>query len=66
MHFRRPVNPWMEIRSESARNWLALGLLLAAWNFSDNDAVGARADKPAPLQKYTQVTVKAVRAQVSG
>ncbi|MFO1466580.1 MAG: hypothetical protein U1F35_09100 [Steroidobacteraceae bacterium] len=39
MNDRRPLNTWLELRSERSRNWLALALLLAAWNVSDNDAV---------------------------
>jgi len=38
-------------RREAALNWLALGLLLAAWNASDNDAGGTvrRPRSVAPL-----------------
>ena len=56
------VTPWYQIRSESARNWLAFGLLLAAWNFSDNDAVRTAANKPVSLQKHSLVTVRSARA----
>lgn len=63
MTHRTPAFTWFEPRSESTRNWIALGLLLAAWNFSDNDAVQAAADKPAALQRHALVTARAVRAQ---
>ncbi|MBS0613427.1 MAG: hypothetical protein JSS24_09685 [Proteobacteria bacterium] len=41
MFIRHPPQ-WFQLRSEGARNWLALALLLAAWNFSDNDAAWAQ------------------------
>ncbi len=34
-----PRQFWSKHR-EATLNWLALGLLLAAWNASDNDAAG--------------------------
>ncbi len=45
---------------EAALNWLALGLLLAAWNASD-DASSARdmLRRPAALRGYPQVSVRA-------
>ncbi len=43
---------------ERARNWLALGLLLAAWNAA-NDDVG-RIARPDSLRNYPQVSVRAV------
>lgn len=52
---------WLELRNDSARNWLALGLLLAAWNFSDNDAVRTQASKPQQLQHHAIVTVRTAR-----
>jgi hypothetical protein len=52
---------------ETALNWLALGLLLAAWNASDD--AGATRDgfnvtrdvprRPAALRGYPQVSVRA-------
>lgn len=62
MTSRPSSNPWFEMRNESTRNWLALGLLLAAWNFSDNDAVRTAAIKPVSLQKHSLVTVRSARA----
>jgi len=55
---------------EAALNWLALGLLLAAWNASDDagarqPAINGSADalknsRPAALRGYSQVSVRAV------
>ena len=44
-------------RREASLNWLALGLLLAAWNAADNDAGAAR---PPSLRGYSYVSVRAV------
>jgi hypothetical protein len=62
-------------RREATLNWLALGLLLAAWNATDNDAAGntsagntAAADvhrRPAALRGYSQISVRAV-SRVAG
>jgi hypothetical protein len=53
-------------RREAALNWLALGLLLAAWNASDNDAGAslrprpeALLPKPEALRGYDYVSVRA-------
>jgi hypothetical protein len=55
-------------RREASLNWLALGLLLAAWNASDNDAgVTVRAPevrrsearRPESLRGYAFVSVRA-------
>jgi hypothetical protein len=56
-------------RREASLNWLALGLLLAAWNASDNDAArneAARNDaaasvhrRPEALRGYDYVSVRA-------
>ena len=43
-------------------NFSALGLLLAAWNFSDNDAVNNASSKPSALQHHTLVTARSLRA----
>jgi hypothetical protein len=45
-------------RREAALNWLALGLLLAAWNASDNDA-GGTVRRPQVLRHYDYVSVRA-------
>jgi hypothetical protein len=49
--------PWAQRREESL-NWLALGLLLAAWNAAD-DAGDARR-RPEALRGYSYVSVRAV------
>jgi hypothetical protein len=48
---------WWSQHREASLNWLALGLLLAAWNASDND--GAQARRPEALRGYSSVSVRA-------
>jgi hypothetical protein len=43
---------------EASLNWLALGLLLAAWNAADNDA-GEPGRRPETLRGYPYVSVRA-------
>ncbi len=50
---------------EAALNWLALGLLLAAWNASDDagaqqPAMRDAAPRPAALRGYSRVSVRAL------
>jgi hypothetical protein len=52
-------------RREAALNWLALGLLLAAWNASDNDAGGTARRRPEVLRHYDYVSVRAMQRMVS-
>jgi hypothetical protein len=55
--------PFWSQRREAALNWLALGLLLAAWNAADDgDAAKSR---PESLRGYSQVSVRAL-ARVAG
>jgi len=49
---------WWAQRREASLNWLALGLLLAAWNASDGDAAPA-SPRPETLRGYTYVSVRA-------
>jgi hypothetical protein len=50
---------WSQHR-EASFNWLAFGLLLAAWNASDNDAAhSAAAVRPAALRGYAAISVRA-------
>ena len=50
---------WSQHR-EASLNWLAFGLLLAAWNASDSDPVhSAAAVRPAALRGYAAVSVRA-------
>ena len=47
---------------EVALNWLALGLLLAAWNATDDaGAPAGKAARPAALRGYPQVTMRALQ-----
>jgi hypothetical protein len=54
---RSPGAFWT-LRREATLNWLALGLLLAAWNASDNDA-SATTRRPEALRGYSYVSVRA-------
>jgi hypothetical protein len=49
---------WGQYR-EASFNWLALGLLLAAWNASDNDAAVPVRPRPEALRGYACVSVRA-------
>lgn len=44
---------------EAALNWLALGLLLAAWNVSNDDPASRMQPRPVSLRGYTFVSVRA-------
>ena len=47
---------------EAALNWLALGLLLAAWNATDDGGASIpKVARPAALRGYSQVTVRALQ-----
>lgn len=48
---------WLQHR-EASLNWLALGLLLAAWNASD-DGAGKAVRRPDSLRGYQSVSVRA-------
>jgi hypothetical protein len=52
------VDAWWCRRREASLNWLALGLLLAAWNASEDDPAGAPR-RPASLRGYSSVSVRA-------
>jgi hypothetical protein len=49
------------VRREASLNWLALGLLLAAWNATDNDAAANLQRRPAVLRGYSYVSVRAAQ-----
>ena len=64
----RPAASFWSARREATLNWLALGLLLAAWNASDNDAATNAAThdaaanvrrRPEALRGYDYVSVRA-------
>lgn len=64
---RHPAGSFWSARREASLNWLALGLLLAAWNASDNDA-SANAklpDRPDALRGYSYVSVRAAQRVAS-
>ena len=50
---------------EASLNWLALGLLLAAWNASDNDAATQVRRRPEALRGYSSVSVRAAHRTLS-
>jgi hypothetical protein len=58
--FSKPTALWMQHR-EASLNWLALGLLLAAWNAADGgDDAGVRR-RPDSLRAYPCVSARAVQ-----
>ena len=56
--FATPGKLWSQHR-EASLNWLALGLLLAAWNAADDDG-GRMRPRPPSLRGYSYVSVRAV------
>jgi hypothetical protein len=58
LNARHTAGESSEFRGQAALNWLALGLLLAAWNAAD-DGPSAR-PKPEHLRGYATVSVRAV------
>ncbi len=52
-----PDQFWSQ-RREAALNWLAFGLLLAAWNAADDGEAAKR--RPESLRGYSQVSVRAI------
>lgn len=48
-------------RGELARNWLALGMLLAAWNAVDGNEPAGIAKRPHALRGYACISVRAVQ-----
>jgi hypothetical protein len=55
---------WAQHR-EASLNWLALGLLLAAWNASDNDTAAQVRRRPEALRGYSSVSVRAAHRTLS-
>ncbi len=63
--FDKPRAFWNQHR-EASLNWLALGLLLAAWNAADHDESKTEESRPDALRGYTYVSVRAAqRSQAS-
>jgi hypothetical protein len=62
---RQPASFWTS-RREASLNWLALGLLLAAWNASgNNDAEASSRPRPEALHGYPYVSVRAAQRVAS-
>jgi hypothetical protein len=62
IRWRRDSNrTWWSQHREVTLNWLALGLLLAAWNASDNDPTARSSRRPEILRGYSYVSVRAHR-----
>jgi hypothetical protein len=57
--FDKPRVFWLQHR-EAALNWLALGMLLAAWNAADAVDFSGRPRRPDALRAYASVSVRAV------
>jgi hypothetical protein len=58
--FDKPRTFWNQHR-EASLNWLALGLLLAAWNAADHDDSKTDQRRPDRLRGYTYVSVRAAQ-----
>jgi len=61
--------PIWTLRKEASLNWLALGLLLAAWNATYNDVPtqeAAPAPRPNSLGAYPYVSVRAMQRMRDG
>ena len=50
---------WWSQHREASLNWLALGVLLAAWNASDNGTAAPVRRRPEALRGYSSVSVRA-------
>ena len=67
----RSLGTIWSLRREASLNWLALGLLLAAWNAAGNDAANApdgttnRPRRPEVLRGYAYVSVRAANRVTS-
>jgi hypothetical protein len=56
---RGSAGSWWSQHGEASLNWLALGLLLAAWNASNNDLPADGRRRPESLRGYAHVSVRA-------
>jgi hypothetical protein len=56
---RGPRGSYWNLNRETTLNWLALGMLLAAWNASDNEPRAPT--RPEALRGYAHVSVRSVR-----
>jgi hypothetical protein len=55
------ADSWWCLRRETSLNWLALGLLLAAWNASEDDQATPMSRRPPALHGYHFVSVRAAQ-----
>ena len=53
--------PWSEYR-DSSLSWLAIGVLLAAWNACDDDPPPAIGPRPGVLREYPVVSRRALES----
>ncbi len=53
--------PWSDHR-ESSWSWLAIGVLLAAWNACDDDPAPPVAPRPGVLREYPVVSRRALES----
>ena len=56
---------WWAQHREASLNWLALGLLLAAWNAADNGTAQPAPRRPEALRGYSSVSVRAAQRTLS-
>jgi hypothetical protein len=57
---------WWSQRREASLNWLAFGLLLAAWNASDDAQSIPAPRRPEALRGYSSVSVRAATLHAAG
>jgi hypothetical protein len=50
---------WWSQHREASLNWLAFGVLLAAWNASDDGTATPARSRPEALRGYSSVSVRA-------
>ena len=56
---RNPRGSYWNLNRETTLNWLALGMLLAAWNASDSEPASKVPSKPEALRAHAHVSVRA-------
>ncbi len=62
----QPRGSWWAQRREASLNWLALGMLLAAWNAADNGPEAQPRRRPDGLRGYSSVSVRAATMHSAG
>ena len=61
----RAAGSFWNSRREVSLNWLALGMLLAAWNASDNQPAPDAPRRPEALRGYAHVSVRAANRLIA-